>query len=192
MTSTSTAVASMATPGSLEAVVLNSTNYYRQLYHAEPLVWNDTMAAYAENYARGCIWKHSGGPTGENLAASFSNSTLAIDTWAAEESKYNWKKAKFTHDTGHFTQLVWRNTTSVGCGLVACDNDAEGGVEGDYLVCEYWPPGNYKGDFKNNVVKGGVDGDGSPSLGAASGGRGKVWRMGVVLGAAGFVVAMLA
>lgn len=128
-----------------------------------------------------------GGPSGENLAAEFENSTLAVDAWAAEESKYNWKKAKFTHATGHFTQLVWRNTTSVGCGLVACDNDADEGVKGDYLVCEYWPPGNYEGDFKNNVVKGGVHGDGSPGLGGAAGGVG-VMRAVVALLAASLVV----
>ncbi|EME39192.1 hypothetical protein DOTSEDRAFT_138776 [Dothistroma septosporum NZE10] len=179
----------MATPGSLDAVVLNSTNWWREKFEAHPLTWNVSMADYAQKYAKNCIWKHSGGPNGENLAAGFQNSTLGIDAWAEEESKYDWKKAEFTHEAGHFTQLVWRNTTSVGCGLVHCNNAASGGVMGDYLVCEYWPPGNFKGDFKNNVVKPGVGKDGSPSMGGAAGGV-LVKKAVVALVAASLVVAM--
>lgn len=57
----------------------------------------------------------------------------------------------FSEETGHFTQLVWQSTTSVGCGAVLCDNDATGGVHGWYLVCEYYPPGNVIGEFRGNV-----------------------------------------
>jgi hypothetical protein len=39
---------------------------------------------------------------------------------------------------GHYTQIVWRNTKSVGCAV------ARGkGVE--VWVCNYDPPGNYAG-----------------------------------------------
>ncbi|KAF2168993.1 hypothetical protein M409DRAFT_65319 [Zasmidium cellare ATCC 36951] len=132
---------------SLQFAVLNSTNIYRQHYEAQNVTWNSTLANYAQNYAKNCVWKHSGGPYGENLAANFESPTLAIDAWANEESEYSYDDRKFTEKTGHFTQLVWQNTTSVGCGLVQCDNDAENGVKGAYLVCEYSPRGNVKGQF---------------------------------------------
>lgn len=40
---------------------------------------------------------------------------------------------------GHYTQMVWRNTRAIGCGL-ATDGDM------DYLVCRYDGPGNVMGE----------------------------------------------
>jgi len=39
---------------------------------------------------------------------------------------------------GHYTQIVWRDTKQVGCG-VARDNRRE------IWVCNYDPPGNWVG-----------------------------------------------
>lgn len=153
---------------SLSSVVLNSTNYYRSHHQANPVRWNDTLADYAKDYAEGCIWKHSGGPYGENLAANFENSTLAIDAWAHEEKKYDYSKRKFSTSTGHFTQLVWKNTTDVGCAVIDCNNNANGGVQGAYLVCEYSPAGNVQGQFKWNVGKPGITKDGTLGFGSAA------------------------
>jgi len=46
---------------------------------------------------------------------------------------------------GHYTQVVWAETTKVGCGVVACDKGlmGRGGV---LLVCKYNPPGNYRAE----------------------------------------------
>ena len=40
---------------------------------------------------------------------------------------------------GHYTQMVWKDTTKIGCGE-ASNTDVT------YLVCRYTPPGNYPGD----------------------------------------------
>jgi len=40
---------------------------------------------------------------------------------------------------GHYTQLVWRATTKVGCALGH-------GRQFDFLVCRYANPGNVMGD----------------------------------------------
>lgn len=44
---------------SLEATVLNSTNLYRELYLAQPLKWNDTLANFAQDHAKQCVFEHS-------------------------------------------------------------------------------------------------------------------------------------
>ena len=62
------------------------------------------------------------------MAEGFGSPTLAIDAWASEEGDYNWGDAEFSESTGHFTQLVWQNTTRFGCGAVHCNNDAEHGA----------------------------------------------------------------
>lgn len=47
---------------------------------------------------------------------------------------------------GHFTQVVWKDSTHVGCGSAKCDN------LGYYMtVCNYSPPGNVRGAYGDNV-----------------------------------------
>ncbi|KAJ3860063.1 CAP domain-containing protein, partial [Lentinula novae-zelandiae] len=50
----------------------------------------------------------------------------------------------FSSSTGHFTQVVWKSTTSVACAIATCNFLGNGT---GYLVCRYDPPGNYLGQF---------------------------------------------
>ena len=102
------------------------------------------------------------------MAEGFGSPNLAIDAWAGEESDYNWANADFTESTGHFTQLVWQNTTRFGCGAVQCSGKGENAAFGWFMVCEYDPPGNVIGQFKYNVVK---EGESNGVLGIGSAGR---------------------
>lgn len=58
---------------------------------------------------------------------------------------------------GHFTQLVWKSTTKLGCSMPICPqlfDKATGKKMADkagYLVCNYQSPGNVQGQFGNNV-----------------------------------------
>jgi hypothetical protein len=47
-----------------------------------------------------------GGPSGENLAAGYANATAAVNAWGHERVDYDFKKGEFSHETGHFTQMV--------------------------------------------------------------------------------------
>uniref|UniRef100_A0A0E0LGY7 SCP domain-containing protein n=1 Tax=Oryza punctata TaxID=4537 RepID=A0A0E0LGY7_ORYPU len=118
-----------------------------------PVTWNDTVASYAASYAAelnagGCQLQPSDSlEYGENLYFSSESSSTpadAVATWASEEPWYD-------HDTnscsapdggscGHYTQVVWYNSTDIGCATVACDGDA-----GVIIACNYWPPGNIPG-----------------------------------------------
>jgi len=40
---------------------------------------------------------------------------------------------------------VWRGTTEVGCGHSRCNGM-------DVWVCEYDPPGNWEGQYRENVL----------------------------------------
>ena len=75
-------------------------------------------------------------------------------------------KPKFAKATGHFTQLVWQNTTKLGCGAKACE-EGGGDAPGWYLVCEYDPPGNVVDGFRDNLER--QDGSGE-QLGEESSG----------------------
>lgn len=127
--------------------ILNSTNLYRYQHNATFLSWNDSLATYAANYAAKCIWAHSYGPPGENLARGYPDITSAVDAWGNERALYTFSPQNavtgFSEPTGHFTQLVWKSTQTVGCGAYACNGN--NGLAGYMLVCEYWPPGNIEG-----------------------------------------------
>ena len=112
---------------------------------------NRAALAYAEEMARTGMFQHSPGSDrpgqGENLwagtASAFSYDQMA-DAWISEKRYFrdeafpnvsttgNWQ------DVGHYTQIVWRDTTRFGCGIAT-------GLGRDWLVCRYAPPGNVIG-----------------------------------------------
>lgn len=74
----------------------------------------------------------------------YDTMTSAVDAWGNERDLYTFDPPEgFSEATGHFTQLVWKETTSVGCASYQCDG--KGGVSGYFVVCEYWPSGNVIG-----------------------------------------------
>ena len=56
---------------------------------------------------------------------------------------YDYNNAGFGHGTGHFTQVVWKETTEIGCG-----------ESGGWTCCRYLPAGNMSmpGWFEKNVL----------------------------------------
>ena len=132
------------------SAALQSHNLYRHQHNASTLVWNSSLATSSAAWSAACHWGHSQNRWyGENLAAGFSNVSDAVEAWAVESALYSYSHPGFSEATGHFTQVVWRNTTSVGCGRANCK--AAGIVPGWYLTCRYWPAGNVAGEYVDNV-----------------------------------------
>ncbi|KAI4096184.1 MAG: hypothetical protein LQ339_007031 [Xanthoria mediterranea] len=138
-------------PTTFKSTLLKTHNTYRTPHNASSLTWNTTLATAAALHAQPCKFTHSktGGSVGENLAAGYPNTTAAVEGWGDERQKYDFKNAEFGEKTAHFTQMVWKATTDVGCGAAWCDG--QGGTPGWYLVCQYFPAGNVVGAFKQNV-----------------------------------------
>ena len=53
--------------------------------------------------------------------------------------------------TGHFTQVVWKDSVSLGIGKATVP---KGNKLCTYIVARYRPPGNYMGKFQTNVIQG--------------------------------------
>lgn len=129
-------------------------NKVRAAHCAPPLTWSPKLEAIAQKWAdtlkaKGCTFGHSGDQKyGENLAAGTSGaldpeSTVAM--WYDEIKLYKFPAGGFSMKTGHFTQVVWTTTSSVGCGKVTCNGN-------DIYVCNYDPPGNWEGQYKEHVL----------------------------------------
>lgn len=122
-------------------------NHYRAMHSAQPLVISQVLTQSAQKVAdaNAAIGKleHSMGNYGENLAYTGypdGNVTLAIDLFYSEVDVYDWKNPGYSPKTGHFTQLVWNSSSSVGVG-----------TNGHFICMQFLPPGNYLGSFEYNV-----------------------------------------
>jgi uncharacterized protein YkwD len=140
------------TPAGEGAALVAAHNRVRAKHCAPPLAWSKELAAIAQKWAdhlrdEGCGFEHSTTDYGENLAAGTVGALDAggvVGMWYGEIAKYDFRKGGFSMETGHFTQVVWRDTKHVGCGTSRCN-----GME--IWVCNYDPPGNVEGEYRENV-----------------------------------------
>lgn len=133
---------------------LEYVNVLRARHNAPPVQYNLTLArnsnqwAFYLNSIKALI--HSEGLiVGENLGiAQFDSNTTKsiIKLWYDENTLYNYADPGFTYQTGHFTQLVWKDTKSIGFGIALDVN-----TNYLYMVMQFYPPGNVQGGFQNNV-----------------------------------------
>jgi Cysteine-rich secretory protein family len=164
----STCSPSFLNDAEFKKAVLNSTNTIRKIHLAPALTWNETLATYATNYSTLCHTRSSHSSFGENIASSKENVISAIESWnlklptlqltlsnltALEKDLTPKKLAKSLQKAKAFTQLVWKNTTSLGCGRTLCGGSGGGqnGIHGWLVVCEFNPKGNIVGQFGANV-----------------------------------------
>jgi pathogenesis-related protein 1 len=126
--------------------LLAEHNKYRAEVGVPPLVWSDAMAQEAYKWAKSlkkdrCGFYHSKNKFGENLWKGTTGYYSIIDvigSWGGEKKDYNYAKNSCKGVCGHYTQMVWKNTTEVGCAAIECNGMT-------LWVCNYNPPGNYKG-----------------------------------------------
>uniref|UniRef100_A0A7E4UMF1 SCP domain-containing protein n=1 Tax=Panagrellus redivivus TaxID=6233 RepID=A0A7E4UMF1_PANRE len=68
----------------------------------------------------------------------------AVKAWYDEVKTVDWKNLE-KPDALHFTQLVWKASKKLGIGI------GKSGEGFYYLVVNFDPPGNYPGQFNDNV-----------------------------------------
>lgn len=147
---------------------LQAHNDTRKTVGLEPLKWNCALAEFAQKWANTDTGNHSteqqrqnivptGGGAGENLAHGYDSETnitvqSMIQGWIDEKQFLQSDRKTCTANPknipcGHYTQMVWKNTTEVGCGIIRKSNsfteDSKG--KASYLVCIYNPGGNIDG-----------------------------------------------
>jgi hypothetical protein len=137
--------------------VVAAHNRERDAAGAPPLVWDEKLAAGARSWATHLAktgeFAHSpdepgAEPIGENIwggtATRYSPEAM-VSLWVAEKRFF--KPGTFpdnsttgdVRDVGHYTQLVWRSSRAVGCGVSRGERE-------DILVCRYAAAGNMIGE----------------------------------------------
>lgn len=69
----------------------------------------------------------------------------------ASASGYDFQRPGFEPVTGHFTQVVWKDSKVLGIGKAEGERH---GLKCTYVVARYKPAGNFIGQFSENVGKG--------------------------------------
>ncbi|MFA7350855.1 MAG: CAP domain-containing protein [Methylotenera sp.] len=162
-------VATLTTPhahaGAIDpAAIISAHNKWRtEVGVTKKLTYSPTLAANAQAWAdhlktsSHCQMHHSNskGRYGENLywgsALSWSDGRKALQKVSSEQVVNRWGGEKADYDyannqcasgkmCGHYTQIVWSTTTSVGCGMAVCTDTQE-----QVWVCRYQPAGNWVG-----------------------------------------------
>ncbi len=132
-------------------MILERHSYWRaDVGVTEKLVWSEEMAELAADWAKqlkrkNCGWEHRpNNKYGENLFKGTTgafDAAYVVDAWGSEKEFYNYDKnnCKRGEMCGHYTQMIWKTTTKVGCAKITCDGM-------DIWVCNYDPPGNWVGE----------------------------------------------
>jgi len=142
--------------GLLREAMMSAHNRARAAAGVAPLVWDATLAAsargYAEDLAKSGRFEHSAqlrgpSPEGENLwtgtRGAYAYAEM-IGHWLAERPMFkrgpapNFSTTGRGGDVSHYTQIIWRTTSAVGCAMA-------GNARDDVLVCRYSPAGNVIG-----------------------------------------------
>jgi uncharacterized protein YkwD len=126
--------------------MVKAHNAIRDSMNLPLLVWSDKIAAIAQQWADRLVMRNEfihrpKSVYGENMFKIIGSPTSAarvVRAWASEASDYDYSSNRCKRMCGHYTQLIWRDTKEVGCGVAR-----RGRTE--IWVCDYSPPGNWVG-----------------------------------------------
>ena len=109
---------------------------------------------YAQKLAKNNNFKHSnnkynGEDLGENLFMCQGYEITGKNmtkSWYDEIKDYRYQN-NFVPKAGHFSQVVWKGSKELGVGVAQAKNGTW------YGVCNYFPAGNFQGEFLDNVLR---------------------------------------
>jgi pathogenesis-related protein 1 len=144
-------VGSNGLDGNEEQAILSYHNQIRASVKIPPLIWSKELVQHATKWsarlaAQGCAMQHSKDSRyGENIflgSANLNHEAVveAAKAWESEKINYSGERLSKSlwSQVGDYTQMVWRDTTQMGCAKAVCGDQI-------IIVCNYNPPGNILG-----------------------------------------------
>ncbi|KAK0461826.1 CAP domain-containing protein [Desarmillaria tabescens] len=134
---------------------LSAHNAIRIQHGANLLTWSYTLADAAQSWVNQCEFRATDGQLfdtsyGEIIVAGSGDVSIetAINSFVADEADYT----DGSDVLNHFTQVVWKSTTELGCARnTACNGIFDNGGSQTLVVCLYDPAGNVIGEATDNV-----------------------------------------
>jgi len=141
--------------------ILAAHNSARSAVGVGPMAWDESLAATAQAWANTCTDSDGNGLidhnanrsagypwyVGENVAGSTGSMTgpNAVSLWVDEQQYYTYATNTCVAGQvcGHYTQVVWADSTHVGCGISSC----AALTFHTSIVCDYGPGGNIYGEW---------------------------------------------
>ena len=134
-------------------IAVYTHNKERAKYHNKKLTWSNTLASQARALNHVCEFKHKS-KLGENLywTSEKLNSgkafKKAVKSWATEKKAMDNQGGGLIRSYysssrwGHYTQIIWGQTTQIGCSKCRIHH---GHRRGTVVRCLYYPAGNVLG-----------------------------------------------
>jgi pathogenesis-related protein 1 len=126
--------------------ILQAHNSVRSRFNLPSLIWSGKVAEVAQQWAEALLARNQFAHTprsvyGQNLFeidGAHASPTRVVLDWAAEARNYDYASNRCNGVCGHYTQIIWRDTKEVGCGLAR-------NASREIWVCDYNPGGNWIG-----------------------------------------------
>lgn len=128
--------------------ILDAHNAVRAELKLPLLQWSNELADLSQKWANTLLiqnrfYINPTTPYGQNLfmvTGGSASPAAVVRQWASESQSYDYDSNTCSGICGHYTQLVWKRTSKVGCA-VARSSDRE------VWVCDYDPAGNVLGQL---------------------------------------------
>ncbi|KAJ5166821.1 uncharacterized protein N7482_005602 [Penicillium canariense] len=172
--SASTEVSTTGATNAYQSLVLYNHNVHRSNHSVSSVEWSADLESSAQTLAARCVYQHDtsidGGGYGQNIGYGVDASDVGVmisnlmyndeinyfptPYGAADPSMADFDK------WGHFSQIVWKGTTHVGCATVTCNSlgNVDSSSALPFTVCNYSPAGNVDGEYGSNVLAPGTKG----------------------------------
>ncbi|BAF10252.1 pathogenesis-related protein PRB1-3 [Oryza sativa Japonica Group] len=124
--------------------------HLRAIYGLHPLKWSSDLAdlatRWADQYKGDCAAASAASAAGGvNVFRGYGGEAWqpsdAVAAWAEEAQHYDYgaNACAAGKECGHYKQMMWRDSTQVGCATVTCSSGET------LMACHYEPQGNIMG-----------------------------------------------